>query len=377
MQINLGIQLVRALATLAVAATHYAIDFHKIVGPSSKIPTLISSTYVAFDFFFIISGFVLVYASSSLFGTRGGPWTFYLRRLIRIIPIYWLATTLYVVMAFALPNLDKTFSLQTIVTSYLFIPYPRLDGTMQPVVGQGWTLNYEMYFYVLFAVAIFAPRRTAVAIASALLIVSVVVGWIAPLPTAFEYWCQPIILEFIFGMTLGLLFLEGRRIPAWAGWLMVAAGLAILFFGPSRSEGYTLLRAIQTGGSAALVVGGLTLGDLIKPSPVARQISLIGDASFSLYLFHSFPNRGVLYAAVWLGFDPNRAPWLLLALALVLATAMSVVMYKYIEVPAIRSLRKRLGCESNVRSPDPSMSAPQASSQTRWASAKSMANPNL
>lgn len=347
MEINLGIQIVRALATLAVAATHYAIDFDKIVGFSTSLLPFTSVTYVAFDFFFVISGFVLVYASNSLFGTRDGPGTFYLRRLIRIIPMYWLATTLYVLMALAIPSLGKGFSLQAIIASYLFIPVPRLDGVMQPVVGQGWTLNYEMYFYVLFAISAMAPRRAAVLIATILLILSVIIGRVVRLPTAFDYWCQPIILEFIFGMTLGLLFLEGVRVPSWTGWLLVIAGLAVIIFGPPRGTDYGMMRALQSGGAAALVIAGLTLGDLFKPSPIARLVSLVGDASFSLYLFHSFPNRGVIYAALWLGVDLNAVPILSLAVALALSTMMSIALYIYIEAPTTRTLRRWFRCESS------------------------------
>jgi peptidoglycan/LPS O-acetylase OafA/YrhL len=345
MEINLGIQVVRALATLVVAATHFSLDFNKIVGPSSVLPEFMSYGYVAFDFFFVISGFVLVYASESLFGTRSGPRIFYLRRLIRIIPMYWLATALYVLVAFAVPSLGKTYSLQSIVGSFLFIPVPRLDGVMQPVVGQGWTLNYEMYFYILFAVSVAAARRMAVLIASILIVISVGIGQIFPLATAFEYWFKPFLIEFIFGMTLGLLFREGYRVPPWVGWLLVVAGLAILAFGPSQ-RGDSMLRGIHIGGTVAVVVAGFTLGDLFRPGPAMRFVTLLGDATYSLYLFHSFPNRAVLHGARWLGMDLNAAPLLLLAIALVLSTLLAIVMYIYIEAPTTRGLRRWFRCES-------------------------------
>jgi len=60
MEINLGIQVLRALATIAVAATHFQIDFNKLVAPAETLPSFAPSARVAFDFFFIVSGFVLV-----------------------------------------------------------------------------------------------------------------------------------------------------------------------------------------------------------------------------------------------------------------------------------------------------------------------------
>ena len=98
--------------------------------------------------FFVISGFVMVHASEPLFGRADGPRLFWLRRLIRIAPLYWAVTSLYLVLTLLLPDMATShYSPGLIAASYLFFPFPREDGTMQPVVGLGWTLNYEMFFY--------------------------------------------------------------------------------------------------------------------------------------------------------------------------------------------------------------------------------------
>ena len=354
MEINLGIQVLRALATIAVAATHFQIDFNKLVAPAETLPSFAPWARVAFDFFFIISGFVLVYSSNSLFGTTSGPGTFLSRRLIRLLPLYYLATTLYVIMALAIPSLGKTVSTQTIIASYLFIPVPRLDGIMQPVVGQGWTLNYEMFFYVLFAASVLAPRRLAVALASLLIIIAVIVGRFASLPVAWNYWCQPILLEFIFGMTLGLAFLEGVRIPTWSGWALVVIGLSVLVLWREEGFGYDAERVLLIGLPAAVITGGLTLGNLLKPGRSTWILSIVGDASLSLYLFHSFPIRGVLHLSILVGLSPARAPWPLLATSMIIAILMSIIMFRYLEAPTTRALRKRFKCDSGRKALPPS-----------------------
>ena len=101
MKILLPIQVLRALAALAVmighfqgytatAATHYWLSYSNVAA-------------AGVDLFFVISGFIMVYTSAPLFAAPGGPQQFLVRRAIRIVPLYWLATTFYIVLAAVLP----------------------------------------------------------------------------------------------------------------------------------------------------------------------------------------------------------------------------------------------------------------------------------
>ena len=143
------------------------------------------------DLFFVISGFVMVYASKSLFAQRGAPRIFFLRRLARIVPLYWAVTAAivgYLLVVHGMAVLMTLHSPGSLVASFLFYPYPRPDGLAVPVHALGWTLNYEMFFYVLFAVAIVLPRRAAVMAVTALFVTLVVIGRLFTLPLPFAYW---------------------------------------------------------------------------------------------------------------------------------------------------------------------------------------------
>jgi len=140
-QTIVAIQALRALAATAVVFAHFQMDLGRLLNARDALPDLTLGN-AGVDLFFVISGFVMVYASEPMFGRAGGPLQFMTRRLIRIVPLYWLVTTLYLVMALAIPAFEKSYSVASVVASYLFIPWPRLDGIMQPLVGQGWTLNY-------------------------------------------------------------------------------------------------------------------------------------------------------------------------------------------------------------------------------------------
>jgi hypothetical protein len=87
--IDSGIRAIAALLVFwghAINAVHQKIeaDFPHLYGPFGV------------DLFFVISGFVMVYSSERLFGQPGAPITFFVRRLARIVPLYWLATAVLV-----------------------------------------------------------------------------------------------------------------------------------------------------------------------------------------------------------------------------------------------------------------------------------------
>src|SRR5262245_45669982 len=145
------IQMLRALAALAIVFYHAQYDAETLAArfglayqPSSLMPWS-----AGVDVFFVISGFIMVHTSRKLFATAEGSRVFLGRRIARIIPIYWLLTTLYAALALLAPAVlnNDAPSLGEIVKSYLFIPFARPNGQIHPVLLLGWTLNYEMFFY--------------------------------------------------------------------------------------------------------------------------------------------------------------------------------------------------------------------------------------
>src|SRR5215467_2504234 len=151
-----AIQFLRALAAAAVVAFHVRFDFVNNVSPPGFLPAAFNLGAAGVDLFFVISGFVMVYSSESLFGRPNAPATFLLRRIVRIVPLYWLMTSVMLAYVLARGFGPSDASPQLALASYFFIPYRRPSGAMDPLYGIGWTLNYEMFFYVVFAVAMAA-----------------------------------------------------------------------------------------------------------------------------------------------------------------------------------------------------------------------------
>lgn len=337
MQAIFSIQALRAVAALAVVIAHAQTDLTQRAGLIDALPNL-EWCKAGVDVFFVVSGFIMVYSSEPLFGKPSGPRTFFTRRLVRIVPLYWLVTTSYLAIAAFAPALQhKNYSLSMILASYLFIPARSPDGLIEPIVGQGWTLNYEMLFYLVFAFSVAASRRAAVSIVALVLISAVWMGQrLAPLPIVFDYWSNEIVLEFVFGMLLGLAYQEGVRLPRPIRIVLLGAGLFLFYIGLRHSGFAASYRSATWGLPATMIVAGAALGEPAGASSWWRWLGMIGDASYALYLIHALPIRALRTVWIWSGLDIRDSPWAYLFAAVVAATAASVVVHFGIERPVNR-----------------------------------------
>jgi peptidoglycan/LPS O-acetylase OafA/YrhL len=333
------IQVLRALAATAVVAEHFQFDLSRRVGAPAPHPELWLGG-AGVDLFFVISGFVMVYASEPLFARSGAALTFFSHRVVRIVPLYWLATATYLLMAAAVPALAKGYTFDWVLTSLFFIPYPRPDGVMQPVVGQGWTLNYEMFFYLIFTLAVLVRRTAAVAFASLVLGGVVLAGLVvAPSRPALAYLSDPIVLEFTLGMLLALAYRSRLRLPRPVSWALMLAGPVLLVTMTHFVSADPALRLFIWGMPMALVVAGATLGDFDLTAAAWRLLARLGDASYALYLFHSFAVRAVVYFVIWAKFDIAKMYWPLLAAAVAGAIVMAILIHYIFERPVTQALR--------------------------------------
>ncbi len=252
------------------------------------------------DVFFAISGFVIVLSSEKLLAAPGAPIVFLRKRLIRIVPIYWLFTAL------ALLTLGSIRP-ATVATSFLFIPHVNdYSGGVLPILSVGWTLNIEMFFYALFALALTVSARMGMLI---FLITAVLIGLTVfsahtGLPYAFAaYWTTPIALEFAFGMLIALAYLAGLRLSAaWAPAIVIAALAIFVTLGNGDAQPLGWQRVLVWGIPSALIVASSALANW-KLGVFAPAAALIGAASYDIYLTHVF---SIAYVPQSLGGDMGR-----------------------------------------------------------------------
>jgi exopolysaccharide production protein ExoZ len=237
------------------------------------------------DVFFIISGFIMWVTTAP---GRMTPASFMASRIVRIVPLYWLMTLLLYCGWLIFRDASSVPPIQSLVESLLFIPFASArTGEIQPLLITGWTLNYEMFFYAIFACGLLASRHYRLLLVGVLLGALVASRYFAvpSNPIALTY-TSPLLIEFVIGCVLGLMY-EGNALPrpVIAMSLLIVGSMLLLSSGMFSASCIGGGRFVRWGLPAFLVViGALSLEPLLK---VWRAPMLLGDASFSIYLTHS------------------------------------------------------------------------------------------
>ena len=333
------IQWLRGIAALMVVLHHV---LHQSPGFLAVWSTEAGQAGV--DLFFVISGFVMVFVTHE---RERSPGQFLAMRAVRIIPVYWFFTLAAALMIFSLPRLVRSteLSVSHIVFSLLFIPHQAEDGLLNPIIKQGWTLNYEAFYYVLFAlaIAIWASRRVTLAV-GALTVLAAIGYWMEftnySLGTP-RFYFNNIILEFALGMLIARAFLGGKLgwINSSAAAIMVVTGF-IALFALDPFFAYPT-RVLVYGIPAAIIVIGALAFEGRSGVPKISLLEFTGDASYSIYLVHIFPI--VILRAFWpLPMHGVPSFLLFLIVSVTLAIGMGAISYYSIEQTSLKYLRKKI-----------------------------------
>lgn len=204
------IQLLRFLAAVMVVIYHAIV----YIGPDSKASfpeTLYEYAWIGaagVHVFFIISGFIMVLTSWNAFAAEGAMRRFITRRFIRIYPIYWIVALFYMA-AGSQEAIPLVIDPASAISALLLVP-----GYGPAIISPGWTLVYEVYFYLIFSLILLFPRRPALWIVVAFLSISAMLGAatsIDQVNVVFKHMTNVLLLEFVAGILLAACYLSRVR----------------------------------------------------------------------------------------------------------------------------------------------------------------------
>lgn len=338
-----SLQYLRALAAILVAIGH-AVQIIPIYGRGNIVRDLpIGGAGV--DIFFVISGFIMCHIHASR-PTSG--WAFFKRRLARVGPAYWIVTLATSAAILLMPALFRTSTvdLPLFLASMAFLAWPHpMLGEAMPVFLIGWTLNYEFFFYTLFALSIFIlPARPWLGV-----IWVFALCWVAGLvfepdqPVA-RFYLHPLTAEFAAGMLIWLAFRKGVLRSPILGVMCILIGMASLIWVNFHIPVGRLdsARIVYWGLPAFFLVIGAVCMDAAGKTPQSPLWRLLGDASYAIYLIHYLVLGLVRFLWGQFALKNLFSDILLILFAVGLSLVASIGFYLLIEKPASARLRHML-----------------------------------
>jgi exopolysaccharide production protein ExoZ len=344
------IQWLRGIAALLVTLVHAANEVNEIF--RNSLIVIPHNFVIGVDLFFIISGFIMVYTTKKYKAGWNSSLLFMRKRIIRVLPIYWLYSILAIISVTLLSQYmsNPAVDIFHILKSLFFIPsyYPGTDS-IQPILRVGWTLNYEMYFYVLFSLSLVITSRYRVVLASLFLLLVLCLAFTSDSVFA-KFYSNNIILEFILGMLIAEVFTNSKLNYIFTGYG------SFIFFGTVSIISYVILvgendvsnlnyRGLQFGiPAAALFISFLSLDTIVlkiknEKNIILRVLSYLGDSSYTLYLAHLFCIVGMNVIVKKLFLIDADYAWPYFIFVISFTTSFSYILYFYIEKTVVSKLK--------------------------------------
>lgn len=343
------LQMLRGIAAFLVVLDHSllaVIPYDQAFVPLGGFAATIGRMGV--NIFFLISGFIMVHSTRStkhlrpILRQRDFGW----KRLTRLAPLYWIATFIQIGIG---STTGAAFSPVQVATSLLFLPdFGNTDDPrMPPIVGVGWTLNYEALFYVIFGLTLLLPRRTGLITCIAVIVTVTLAGALGtryvneePLHRLMFFYTYKNMLFFAIGIAVALAhrfiprFLHERALGLAIGLIVSALTLfKVMLF----EDGDKTWQAISLLTCTTVVILAVS-DERAKIARGYRYLLKIGNASFSTYLFHAMLLRQLTLVAAPLLRAGRAIPFI--AVSSLTCLAAGSLIHATIEVPITRLFRR-------------------------------------
>jgi exopolysaccharide production protein ExoZ len=348
-----AIQMLRAIAAVLVVLVHAIVrqaEWQRTDQWIVEAATLAGAMGVWI--FFIISGFIMSYTYHDNFGVPGAAGQFVASRIVRVVPIYWLATALEVALRL---RHGSGIDVHKLICSLFFIPIavePGPMAAMRPMLGVGWTLNYEMMFYACFALVLLLPRRRGLTVLLFAMAGLVLTGtFFKPLsdtrdPTSLmTFYSAPIILLFGTGVLIGTAARQLAGVSAVRSSALLLTTLVALLaadvavfaiFADAYPAGIAWLVAFWIVCTICVVLCVIVRID--DTGRFSQALVRLGDASYSLYLFHIFAIFAI--EKLWWLLFGRSGSWTFIFVSSAAAIVTAMLINRFIEKPMTDHVRR-------------------------------------
>lgn len=331
-----SIQILRAFAAFAVFFSHYAL-FKIHIGSFGV------------DIFFIISGFIIALVVNKT--TKH----FLIKRIIRVSPLYIIATFVTIFLALLKPSWFKSVIVNTeaVLKSLLYIPY-RIKNS-GPILSLGWTLNFEMLFYLamFLCICILKNKKYLITACSVLLIVFLILLNLDSYEYyPFKFYKNGLLPEFIYGLFSYYLWEVLNKFKKRSSFRMlfiVMGFLSLLFliYNGSTNQFNFLSRNIRTGIPCLfLVFAFMSIEPYLKnDNKIVKWLTLVGESSYAMYLFHPFILFGftrLIFPYIFDDYNSVLIEIIKFILVSVVLIIVSILIYKFLDKPLNEYLRRKI-----------------------------------
>jgi len=346
--------MLRAFAVMLVIYNHsILIDFNNQYTTSYQADffELQYWTSIGLDLFFVISGLIMAIVTRSYFKNPTGWFNFSLKRFVRIVPLYWCYSVLVYIERHVIKH---TVSHGQILKTLIFFPLFSAKNTTYPIIDQGWSLTYEMYFYMLIVAFLFFRLKNTIPVLLATMVILATAGYfIDPADLTLKFITTPILFEFSLGMAVGMAYHYitthknevKHKVIRYTGIVATSVGLLLMFSSIFYDGQYisnpdfvttnniiALHRVLIWGVPCSIFVLGILFLEFNYKWVIPPILIKIGDASFSSYLVHILIIVAFVKCYNLLGFKNGD---LFIIGATVLSIFISLPLYKYIEKPLL------------------------------------------
>jgi exopolysaccharide production protein ExoZ len=296
---------------------------------------------IGVDVFFVVSGFVMIVSTVRLRTQDRAAWLFLRKRIIRIVPLYWIFTMAQLVR-------DRVVGLHhtklDLLCSLLFIPYRNgrpLQLIYTPICGVGWSLNYEAFFYAAFALCL-SLRKSPLWLLPVFAVLSLI-GLHRPeqsigVLSLFNYR----LVLFASGMVVARLYMKRLMLPPVVAFIVLGAAIGCI--GIWNQDSY-FVHMVVWAPSALLGTYALLTFEPFVSRHMPAFLQLLGDASYSIYLSHLVIAFAFLHAV----FSVFPRLHVLVSnsgytcLRLVVACGIGILIHKKLEQPILRRFSVWIG----------------------------------